>query len=72
METTDLFKLLTSSIKWYAGIPGRKANTYLNAQSANRIKKRFLDGNLSDRKIEQIFNCLGYYKNKTQWTNKVL
>lgn len=59
MDTFEIFNLITSQPKWYAGI--RIGNGFMSAQAANRIKARFNNCTLSKRKIERIFNHFGYY-----------
>lgn len=64
METTELFLLITSQEKWYAGIIMRinkeGETEYHNPNSANRIKKRFSDKKLSFKMIDIIFTHHGY------------
>lgn len=68
MSTKDIFDLITSKPKWYAGMPSKTG--FHNAQSANRIKARFRIGNLSEKRIEEIFNRFGYFKNEVTWVKK--
>lgn len=68
METEEIFKQIIAQPKWYAGIPMR--NGFHNAQSANRIKKRFFSGTLSEKKIAEIFRHFNYEKTTTIWTLK--
>ena len=67
MDTFEIFTLITSQPKWYAGI--RVGNGYMTAQAANRIKARFDNCTLSKNKIEQIFNHFGYYLEEN-WIEK--
>lgn len=66
MTTEEIFNIITSNPKWYAGIE-YSYEKYYNAQSANRIKDRFKRGVLSDKIIERIFNKHSYFKNETTW-----
>jgi len=66
MDEHEIFSIITSDKKWYAGIPCR--NGFHNAQSANRLKKRFYSGKVTDKTIEKIFNYFGYFKNKATWS----
>lgn len=69
METNEIFILITSEPKWYAGMLSKKS-AFHNAQSANRIKSRFKNGTLPEKTIEQIFNHFGYVKNAVTWEKK--
>jgi hypothetical protein len=63
MGTIELFIQLTSQFKWYAG--------YCKHNTASMIKKRFSDGTLSSKKIEEIFKHFGYVKSiQEQWQKK--
>lgn len=68
MSTKEIFDIITSKPKWYAGIPSKTG--FHNAQSANRIKARFRASRLPDKKIEDIFNFFGYFKNEVTWEKK--
>lgn len=60
MSTEELFIYLTSQLKWYMG--------YCRHNTASMIKKRFKDGTLSMKKMENVFNHFGYIKSiKEQW-----
>lgn len=66
MNTTDeIFKIITSKPKWYIGLPSR--NGFHNAQSANRLKNRYKNNNLSEKSIENLFSYYGYSKIETKW-----
>lgn len=66
MNENEIFITITSVQKWYAGVPCRSG--FHNAQSANRLKKRFYNGCVSEKTLEKIFNHFGYIKNKTTWS----
>jgi hypothetical protein len=71
MNQTEIANQIFSIPKWYASIPKRGfTDQYLNAQTANRIKKRFKDGTLSDKMIEIIFNHYGYFIADKTWIRK--
>lgn len=71
MSQTEIANQIFSIPKWYASIPKRGfTDQYLNAQTANRIKKRFNNGTLSDRMIELIFNHYGYFIADKSWVKK--
>jgi len=69
METKEIFDIITSSPKWYAGMLAKNGKFH-NPQSANRIKARFSNGTLPEKTIEEIFNHFGYFKNKVTWEKK--
>ena len=68
METKEIFNLITSIPKWYAGMASKTG--FHNAQSANRIKARFNNGTLPEKSVEKIFNHFGYVKNQVTWIKK--
>ena len=70
MTTEELFNLIISKPKWYAGIESKKGK-YHNPQSANRIKDRYKRGVLSNDIIEKILNSHGYYKNEVVWVKRL-
>lgn len=71
MQTKEIAELIFSIPKWYASIKSnRNINQYLNAQTANRIKKRYRDGTLSNDMIESIFNHYGYFIADKTWVKK--
>ena len=53
MFDEEVFKEITSELKWYAG--------YTTPQNASNIKKRFNDGTLSFATMEKLFNHFGYF-----------
>lgn len=61
MTALELFKLITSEPKWYAG--------YVTPQHASMIKKRFYDKELSFRKLTHMFNHYGYFL-ESSWDKK--
>ena len=71
MQTKDIAELIFAIPKWYASIPhSRNLGQYMNAQTANRIKKRYQIGTLSDKMIELIFNHYGYFIADKTWIKK--
>lgn len=68
IKTKELFELITSKPKWYIGLPSK--NGYHNAQSANRLKNRFKNNNISEKSLNNLFSYYGYVKTETQW-NKI-
>lgn len=69
MTIEEIFELITSKPKWYAGLRDRNGK-YYNAQSANRIKDRFRRRVLTPASIEKIFNSHGYYATEISWIYK--
>ena len=61
MEAIELFKLITSQPKWYAGIT--------TAQNAYNIKKKFHAKKLSFAILTKVFNHHGYYL-EASWIKK--
>lgn len=66
MKTQEVWNIITSKPKWYAGI---KTNTgsFHTAQSANRMKNRFKKGLLTDKTISYILGKFGYVKKEIEW-----
>jgi hypothetical protein len=67
MTTNQIWDIITSQPKWYAGIKTR-TGSYHTAQSANRLKNRFKKKMLSEEYIEYILNRHGFIKNEITWT----
>lgn len=53
MTAIEVFNLITSEPKWYAG--------FTTPQNATNIKKRFVDKTLGFDVLEKMFNYYGYY-----------
>lgn len=53
MTAKEVFKEITSEAKWYVN--------FTSPQNASNIKKRFEDGELSFKTLEEMFNYFGYY-----------
>ena len=71
MTEKEIAEYIFSLPKWYAGIPSRIIKgEFMNAQTANRIKKRFNNGTLSNNMIEIVFNHHGYFIADKSWVKK--
>lgn len=55
MTAIEVFNLITSEPKWYAG--------FTTPQNATNIKKRFVNKTLGFDVLEKMFNYYGYYLN---------
>lgn len=65
METNEIASIIFAIPKWYASIQSK--GKFMNAQTANRIKKRFYNGTLSYKMLEMIFNHYGYFVADKRW-----
>lgn len=68
MDTIEIWGVITSKPKWYAGILTSTGSFY-SAQSARYLKESFKEGTLSEPILEKILNAHGYYLEKT-WVLK--
>lgn len=66
MNTEELWTKVTREPKWYAGLISQNG-TFYSPQAANRLKKRFRDGTLSQKVIDDVFTQLGYRKVPGTW-----
>ena len=69
MDTQEIWDIITSKPKWYAGILTTRGSFH-TAHSANRLKHRFKDGTLSPRLIEHLFAQFGYIQVPGRWIRK--
>ena len=61
MTAQELFNLITSEAKWYAG--------FTSPQNASNIKKRFSEKTLAFGTLERMFNHYGFQL-KSSWEKK--
>ncbi|WP_094570766.1 hypothetical protein [Mucilaginibacter xinganensis] len=61
MTAIEVFNLITSEPKWYAG--------FTSPQNASNIKKRFEAKTLKQKVLEKMFNYYGYQLNES-WEKK--
>lgn len=59
MTAPELFKRITSELKWY--------EPHYTAQHASILKKRFNDGKLGIMALENMLTKFGYSKTIEQW-----
>ena len=62
MTTEELFKLITSEPKWYAG--------KFSPQIASRIKRHYKKGIYRHDSLIRLFTKFGYTQNDITWTKK--
>lgn len=64
MTQDEVFKAITTPLKWYEPVE----KTKISAQYACIIKKRFKEGRLTKKWIEDFFCYFGYYiEEKESW-----
>lgn len=61
MTAVEVFKEITGEPKWYVN--------FTSPQNASNIKKRFEEGELSFKTLEEMFNHFGYYLDAS-WNKK--
>lgn len=65
METKEIAEKIFAMPKWYASIFSK--GKFMNAQTANRIKKRFRNNTLSFEMLEMVLNHHGYFVADKRW-----
>ena len=64
MNQNQVFKEITTPLKWYVG--------YCSQGYATQLIQRFEDGRLSDKTIERLFNHFGYVVSRpTEWVKQL-
>lgn len=64
MNSQEVFKQITTPLKWYIG--------YCTQGYASQLVQRFEDNRLSERTIEKLFNHFGYsVSTPKKWTKQL-